>query len=108
MSVSCNKTLNTKHAMSLSCVHSQDVIAQRFTQKVQNQLMNKIMDYFVVSVRDFEPNILIKGVHLTNFDEKKVGQKVDFFLMKKDIHIVNLKKQKHVYVTVLLFILYSI
>ena len=41
-----------------------------------------------VSVHDFEPQILIKGVHLSNFE------KVDFFLMKKGIHIMNPKKQK--------------
>ena len=46
------------------------------------------------SVREFEPNILIKGVHPTNFEKKTVRQKVDFFLTKKGTHIVNLKKVK--------------
>ena len=50
---------------------------------------------------------MIKGVHLTNF-EKKIDRKLIFFLIKKGIHIVYLKKQKYVYVTILLFILYSI
>jgi len=40
---------------------------------LQNQLMKKIINCFVVlSVRDFEPKILIKGVHLTNFEKKTV------------------------------------
>jgi len=35
--------------------------------------MKKIIDYFVVlSVRDFEPNIFIQGVHLTHFEKKTV------------------------------------
>ena len=54
--------------------------------------MKKIIKWCVVlnsvSVHDFEPQILIKGVHLSNFE------KVDFFLMKKGIHIMNPKKQK--------------
>ena len=37
-----------------------------------------------------------------------VQLKVDIFLMGKGIHIVNLKKQKRIYVTVLILILYSI
>ena len=36
---------------------------------------------------------MIKGVHLTNFEEKKkCSIEVDFSLMKKGIHIFNLKK----------------
>jgi len=47
---------------------------------------------------------LIKGLHLTHFEEKNV----DFFLMKKGIHIGHHKKQIKVHITILLFILYSI
>ena len=37
-----------------------------------------------LSVREFEPKILIKGEHLTNFDENKLfDRKLFFFLMKK-------------------------
>ena len=39
---------------------------KKFTQNVLNQLMKKRIDC-CVRVRDFEPKILIKGVHLTNF-----------------------------------------
>ena len=46
--------------------------------------------------------ILNKGVHLTNY-ENNYSIESYFFLMKKDIHFVNLKKQKkYIY-----FILYS-
>ena len=41
--------------------------------------MKTSIDCFVVSVRNFEPTILIKGVHLTNIE--------------KGVHIVNLKEQ---------------
>ena len=58
-----------------------------------------------VSVRDFEPKILITGVHLTI---KKNNCLIESFFQKKGIHIINPKKQKKVYATILLFILYSI
>jgi len=45
------------------------------------------------SVRDFEPKILIKGVHLTNFEEKTV----DFFLMKNNNKIATQKKDISLY-----------
>ena len=61
-----------------------------------------------ISVRDFEPKILIKGVHRINFEKKLVEGKLILFLMKKYIHVVNLKKGKKIYVTILLFILYLI
>ena len=62
--------------------------------KVQTQCA-KLVDeqnnrlFSCLSVRDLEPKILIKSVHLTTFEERK-----QFFLMKKGIHIVNLKKHK--------------
>ena len=42
-----------------------------------------------LSVRDFEPNVLIKGVHLT------ILEKYLFYRKLKGIHIVNLKKAKN-------------
>ena len=61
-----------------------------------------------LSVRDFEPKIFIKDVHLINF-EKNCLIESWFFLMKKGIHSVYIKKiPKKVYITILLFILYSI
>jgi len=52
-----------------------------------------------ISVRDFEPKTLIKGVHLTQILEKKLFEK---YLMKKGIYIYILlisKSKKKVYVT---------
>ena len=60
-----------------------------------------------IRIRDFEPKVLIKGANLTNF-KKNCWIESWVFYMKKGIHIMNPKKAKNVYVTVLLFILYSI
>jgi len=59
------------------------------------------------SVSGFERKILIKVVHPTKIEKKiSIEKKI---LMKKGIHIVNLKKSNEkVYVTILPFIIYSI
>ena len=74
-------------------MYERDVIAQK-----NNRL------FCCLSFRDFEPKILIKGIHTKKF--LNVQKKVDFFLMKKGVHIMNQKEQNKVYVTVLFF--YSI
>jgi len=51
-SLSCNKTLKM---LSLA--------------KCAKLVDEKIIDYCVAVVPDFEPKILMKGVHLTNFEQ---------------------------------------
>jgi len=59
--------LNTKRARSVSFVNEQDVIAQNVYTKCAKLVDKKNNRLFCcVSVLDFEPKILIKGVHLTN------------------------------------------
>ena len=85
-------------------MHKYNVIAQNVYTKCAKLVDEKNNRLFCcVNDLDFEPKILIKGVHLTN--KKKFRQKVDFFLMKKGIHVI-IQKSKNKYVTVLLF--YSI
>ena len=76
-------------------MHYSDVITQNIrTEYAKLVDENNYRLFRFLSVRDFEPKILIKGVHLTN-------------IMKKGIQYKNVKS-KIIYVTVLLFIWYSI
>ena len=52
-----------------------------------------------ISVRDFEPKTLIKGVHLTQILKKKTVRKISHEEGYIYIYIVNLKSKKKVYVT---------
>ena len=74
--------------MSVSVVHKQDVIVQKVHTKCA-ELVDENNDrlFCCVSVNNFESKILIKGVHLTNFEKNR---KLIFFLMKKGIPIVNI------------------
>ena len=60
------------------------------------------------SVRDLEQKILINCVHFYKFWKNGSLESWYFSYEKSGIHILNLKKQKKVYVTVLILILYSI
>ena len=74
---------NTQNARSVSFVHLQDV---NLKQKIHTKCA-KLVDekkyqlFYCLSVRDFEPKILFKGVHLTN-SEKNVRQKAIFIIKK--------------------------
>jgi len=57
-----------------------------------------------VSVRDFEPKILIKGVHLTN-KKNLFNRKLIFFLWGK-IYILWIQKSKKRYMSPYYFLLY--
>ena len=62
-----------------------------------------------ISVRDFEPKTLIKGVHLTQILKKKnCSKNISWRRVYIYIYIVNLKKQKKSICHWLLFIPYSI
>ena len=63
--------------------------------------------FWCVSVRDFEPNIMIKGVHLTNFETNCLIENW-FYSNEEWFTFYESKIAKQVYTTVLLFILYSI
>jgi len=53
-------------------VHYSDVITQNIrTEYAKLVDENNYRLFRFLSVRDFEPKILIKGVHLTNFEENK-------------------------------------
>jgi len=50
--------------------------------------MKKIIDcYVVLSVRDFEPKILIKGVHLTTFENNCLIES-RFFTYEEKVYVL--------------------
>ena len=75
------------------------------TQHVPNLLT---ISTVLLSCSWFRTNNIDQRCTSNTFWKKTCLIKVDFFLLKKGIHVVYLKKQKEVYVTVLLFILYAI
>ena len=75
-------------------------IAQKVHTKCAKLVYEKYNGLFCcLNVRDFEPNII---------DQTCTSLLESYFFSYEEIHIVYLKKQNKIYVTILLFILYSI